>query len=91
MIYDSIPKRIKKIIPSDFSAKVGRDVFRLTIGRENLHEESNDNGIRLVTLVTSKKMVISSTCYPHKNIHKQTWTSPEGTTHNQIDHVVVDN
>lgn len=46
--------------------------------------------IFLVTLATSKEMVISSTCYPHKNIHKQTCRSPGGTTHNQIDHVVVD-
>jgi len=92
MIYDNIPRRIQKIILGDFNAKVGReDVFRPTIGRENLHEESNDNGVRLVTLATSKEMVISSTCYSHKNIHKQTWTSPGGTTHNQIDHVVVDN
>lgn len=35
-------------------------------------------------------MVISNICYSHKNINKQTWTSPGGTTHNQIDHVVVD-
>lgn len=36
-------------------------------------------------------MVISITCYPHKNIHKQTWNLPGETTHNQIDHLVVDN
>jgi hypothetical protein len=55
-----------------------------------LHEISNDNGVRLVNFATSKNLRVKSRMFPHRNIHKYTWTSPDGKTHNQIDHVLVD-
>jgi hypothetical protein len=79
------------IVLGDFSVKVGReDIFKLTIGNESLHEISNDNGVRLVNVATSKNLRVKSTMFPHRSIHKYAWTSPDGKTHNQIDHILID-
>jgi hypothetical protein len=80
-----------KILLGDFNAKVGReDIFKLTIGTESSHEISNDNGVRVVNFATYKSSVVKSTMFPHRSIHKYTWTSPDGKTHNQIDHILID-
>jgi hypothetical protein len=43
---------------------VGReDVFKPTIGKESLHQDSNDNGVRIVNFATSKNLV-KSTMFP---------------------------
>jgi endonuclease/exonuclease/phosphatase family metal-dependent hydrolase len=77
-----------KILLGDFNAKVGReDIFKLATGNESLHEISIDNE---VNFATSKNVIVKSTMFPHCNIHKFTWTSPDGMTHNQIDHILID-
>jgi endonuclease/exonuclease/phosphatase family metal-dependent hydrolase len=80
-----------KNLLGDFNAKVGReDTFKPAIGKESLHQDSNDTGVRVVNFATSKNLVVKSTMFPHRNIHKYTWTSPNGKTHNQIDHIQID-
>jgi hypothetical protein len=80
-----------KILLGDFNARVGReDIFKPKIRNKSLHEISNDSGVRVVNFATSKNLVVKSTIFPHCNIHKYTWTSPEGNTHNQIDHGLID-
>jgi hypothetical protein len=72
-----------KILLGDFNAKVGRDdIFKPTIGNESLHEINNDNAVRVVNFATSKNLTIKSMMFPHRNIHKFTWTSPDGKMHN---------
>jgi hypothetical protein len=90
-VFDKFPRYHMKILLADFNAKVGReDIFKPNIGNESLHEISNDNGIRAVNLDTSKNLTVKSTTFPHHNIHKVTWKSPDGKTHNQIDHILID-
>ncbi|VVC38899.1 Endonuclease/exonuclease/phosphatase [Cinara cedri] len=50
---------------------------------------SNDNGQRLIAFAISNGLTVSSTTFPHKNIHKVTWRSPDAKTLNQIDHVLI--
>jgi hypothetical protein len=90
-VFDKFPKYRMKILLGDFNAKIGRkDIFKPTIGNECLHKISNDNGIRLVNFATSKSLRVKSMMFPHCSIHKYTWMSLDGKTHNQIDHIVVD-
>ena len=56
----------------------------------NPHQDSNDNGVRTVNFATSKNLVVKSMMFPHTDIHKHTWTSPDGKTHNQINHILID-
>jgi hypothetical protein len=42
-----------KILLGGFNAKMGRkNIFKLAIGSENIHQDSNDNGVRIVNSAT---------------------------------------
>jgi len=70
---------------------VGReDIFNPTIGKESLHQYSNDNGVRIANFARSKNLVFKSTVFMHRNIHKYTWTFPDGKTDNQLNHILID-
>jgi hypothetical protein len=80
-----------KILLGDFNAKVGmEDILKPTIGKESLYEINNDYGVRLVKYVTYKNFRVKSMMFPRCNSHKHTWTFPDGKTHNQIAHILVD-
>jgi hypothetical protein len=84
-VFDKFSKHHLKILLGDFNAKVCREgIFKLIIGNESLQEISNDNAVRLVNFATSKILRVNSMMFPHCNIYKYTWTSPDGKTHNQI-------
>jgi hypothetical protein len=85
------PRYHMKILLGDFNAKVGReDIFKPIIGNEGPHEASNDDGVRVANFETSKNLIVKSTTFPHRHIYKHTWNSPDGATHNQVDHVLID-
>jgi hypothetical protein len=90
-VFDQFPKYDMKILLGEFNAKVSREnIFKLIVGNESLHEISHDSGVRIVNFATSENLVVKSTIFPHREIHKFSWNSPEGNTHNQIDHILIE-
>jgi hypothetical protein len=86
-----ISKHDMFILLGDFNSKLGKEEFIIDVaGKHSLHENTNDNGLRLCNLSAAHGMWISSISFPHKNIHKHTWKIPGSTRANQIDHVIID-
>jgi len=75
------------MVRGDLNPKVGADNknFENAKGRQGLGN-MNENGLRIAELCSNNNLVIGGTLFPHKQIHKATWVSPDQTTQNQIDH-----
>jgi hypothetical protein len=55
-----------KNVIGDFDAKVSREyIFKLPVGNDCLHEISNDNGVRVVSLAMYKNLTVRSTMFSH--------------------------
>ena len=89
-VVDKTPKRDLKILMGDLNAKVGSDNTNseLIMGSHGTGEQ-NENGELFTEFCTFNDLVIGGTIFPHKEIHKTTWTSPDGRTENQIDHITI--
>ncbi|VDO98334.1 unnamed protein product [Schistosoma curassoni] len=89
-IVGKCPTKNLNILMGGLDAKVGMDNtgYEDIMGRHGLRE-MNENGERFANLCAFNKLVIDGTIFPHKRIHKTTWTSPDHTTQNQIDHIWI--
>ena len=78
------------LLLGDFNAKTGADNRGLeTVMGTNGTGVMNENGEKFTDFCHAHNLVIGGSIFPHKEIHKYTWTSPNGTTKNQIDHICV--
>jgi len=56
-----------KILLGYFNVKLGReDIFKPKIGNESLHQDNNDNGVRIVNFAASKTYLLRARCSPTK-------------------------
>ena len=50
--------------------KLVKKTYKPTIGNERLHNETSNNGIKMIQFAISKVFNVSNTTFPHKDIHK---------------------
>jgi hypothetical protein len=56
-VFDHFPKYHMKILLGGFNAELGReDIFKPTTGNQSLHQDSNDNGVRVVKFKKNEVM-----------------------------------
>ena len=85
------PKHDVKLIIGDLSAQIGEEaIYYSTTGKEAFHQKSNENWKRIIHLAVSRNMVIGTTLFPRKDIHKIAWRSPDAHHFSQIDHLLID-
>ena len=90
-LYDACPKHDVKLITGDLNAQIGKEaIYYCTTGKEAFHQESNENVKRPINFATSRNMVIGTTLFPHQEIHKITWRSPDAHYFSQTDHLLID-
>jgi len=52
-VFKHFPMHHIKILRGNFNAKVGReDIFKPTTGNDSLHQDCNDNSVRIVNFAT---------------------------------------
>ena len=78
------------VIIGDLNAKVGSDVegYERVMGKHGVGTR-NENGEKLCDFCGMNDLVITGTIFPHREVHKQTWISPDRRTRNQMDHVLI--
>lgn len=76
------------IILGDLNSRTGSKVQDKVVGQYG-EQTVNDNGQRLITLCEQNDLKITNGYYPHKEIHKYTWTKPSQNLKSIIDYLIV--
>ena len=89
-VISKVPRHDMLLIIGDLNAKVGNDNtnYGRAMGKHGCGV-MNNNGERLADFCLNNNLVIGGTIFPHKNIHKLTWRSPDDRSVNQIDHIIT--
>jgi len=89
----AIPEHDVRLVIGDFNARAGKNQTDLcnNIGPYSRHETATDNGERMMYFSIAHDLRVTSTFFPHKRIHLETWIHPSGNTRSQIDHVLISN
>ena len=89
---EEVPAHDMILTIGDFNARTGcvNTNRESVIGKHGLKSHPlNDNGERMCDFCESNRLVVGSTLFQHKEIHKITWISPDGNTKAQLDHIII--
>ena len=83
-------KNDKIILLGDFNARVGKrnDIWRGVLGCHGVGK-MNDNGLRLLSLCSEHKLLITNTTFRLRDKYKTTWMHPRSKQWHLIDYVIV--
>jgi hypothetical protein len=71
--YGNCPKHDIKSLIGNMNAQIGREVIcQPTTGNQGFHQETYDNGRKLVSFAAFRNMVGGRTMFEHKNVPKLT-------------------
>ncbi|XKL66297.1 hypothetical protein PGB90_009717 [Kerria lacca] len=93
--YDDLEKLIIEereyfmVVMGDWNAKVGEDRRDSRVVGEFGLRKRNKAGDRLVEFAVKNKLKIANTFFFKNPNQKVTWTSPDGRTKNEIDHLLT--
>jgi hypothetical protein len=74
----------------DFNAKIGEENCNNDVpGKYTLHDTTSENRKKLIQFAQMHDLVVASTKFQHKRIHKGTWIIPGTMETNQIYHVLI--
>ena len=78
------------ILMGDFNAKIGQDNtgYSKIMGKHG-RGTMNENGQLFADFCAENNLAIGGSLFPHKEVHKITWVSPDHVTENQIDHICI--
>ena len=84
LVINRIPNNGLNLIVGDYNAKIGKEVaYQNVSGKYSLHDITSNGGEKVCSLAEANQLMIMSTCFEHKQIHKATWISPDKKTMNQ--------
>ena len=82
-IYMKVPKHDTKVMMGDFNAKVGKESgLAPNVGKYSLHEETNNDGWRMIDFAITKNMAI---CSRYSNIKE--FTKKHGDHQMELYHI----
>lgn len=82
-------KAYYKIICGDFNATINEpNASTIRVGRHG-HGTTNENGEQLIDFMEACNLFHGNSLFQKKTTSRWTWISPNGATHSELDHILV--